>query len=351
MLKLYRRKGSPFWIARGTIAGRRIERSTKRSNKHDARALLPALIAEATIDQLGPDGLRFDQALAMYLDAHPAARFVEQLAGYFQTMPVAEITLTEMRRAANLLYPDAAAATVQRQLYTPVKAILNFAADEELCAPPRFRALKGISRKRTTFFLPAEAERMITALAAHRHRHFAVLATFLFGQGSRLGETLCLEWQDVSLGDRLAILRNTKSGQERRLHLVDRAIAALSTIRPADAAGRVFRRSDGGPFTTGTAAGGQIRSQWQAACTAAGIDAATHTPHVCRHSWATWFYAQTRDVLALKDAGGWASHEYQRYTKLATEELGASARAFGWNFEVVGENWGKRQKHAGLSNT
>lgn len=345
MLELVRRKGSPYWIARGTIEGRRVERSTRCRSKNDARKVLSAIIADLTSDLIGRDGLRFDQAVAMYLDAHPDARFLEPIMRHFRDMPVKDINLTEMRRAANQLYPDAAAATVKRQLYTPIKAILNHAADEELCQRPQFKSPKG-GNKRTVFFLPSEADRLIMALTAHQHPHFAVLATFMFGQGTRVGETLAMEWQDVSLENRFAILRKTKNSMEKRVTLVDRTVAALSTIRPSRAVGRVFLRSDGCEFTVGKKEGGQIKYQWEKACEAAGLDPRAYTPHTTRHSWATWFYSQTKDVLLLKHEGGWNSNEWERYVKLATPELAEEARRFGWIFDGAGENRGKVANYA-----
>lgn len=79
---------------------------------------------------------------------------------------------------------------------------------------------------------------------------------------------------------------------------------------------------------------------------AVGLDPEKYTPHVCRHTWATWFNAQTRDVLRLKDEGGWKSNEWQRYTKLGTPQLGEDARKRGWNFAFAGENWGREIEDA-----
>lgn len=345
MLTLKKRPNSPFWIARGTVNGRRVERSTRCRNKHDARKVAEQIERDLASDEIGPEGLRFNQAVAMYLTANPDIRFNTAIVRHFGEKPVSEINMTEMRRAANQLFPRAAPATIARHLFTPVKAILNNAADEELCQRPRFKSPKG-GNKRTVFFLPEAADAMIRAMAGHPHPHFAVLTTFLFGQGSRMGETLNLLWEDVSLPNRFAILRDTKSGVERRLTLIDRTIAALSTIRPVSHAGPVFLRPDGNPYRTGRHTGGQIKYQWGAAAKAAKIDASIYTPHTCRHTWATWFYAQTRDVLRLKDEGGWSSGEWQRYTKLGTPQLGKDALDHGWNFASMGENRGKVANYA-----
>lgn len=54
MLELKRRPGSPYWIARGTIDGRRVERSTGTGDKALAKQRLPAIIAEVTAARIDP---------------------------------------------------------------------------------------------------------------------------------------------------------------------------------------------------------------------------------------------------------------------------------------------------------
>ena len=54
-----------------------------------------------------------------------------------------------------------------------------------------------------------------------------------------------------------------------------------------------------------------------------------------RHTWATWFYAQTRDFGALLDQGGWAKADMaNRYRKIAPDDLTDRLLAMGWNFSV-----------------
>jgi integrase len=46
------------------------------------------------------------------------------------------------------------------------------------------------------------------------------------------------------------------------------------------------------------------------------------TPHVCRHTWATWHYAANRDLGALKKLGGWKSENMVlRYAHVNVGEL------------------------------
>ncbi len=75
------------------------------------------------------------------------------------------------------------------------------------------------------------------------------------------------------------------------------------------------RRSDNG--------GGQIKTGFVAACRRAGIE--DFSPHCCRHTWATWHYAANRDLLALKELGGWKTIAMvERYAHVNTEHLRGS---------------------------
>ncbi|UHD45515.1 site-specific integrase [Aureimonas altamirensis] len=341
MLELKKRPKSPYWVARGTIQGRRVEVSTKCKRLSDAKEALPGIIAELCADTDGEeDELSFVAALDLYEQQHPNARFLAPIRRYFADMLVSEITNAEMRKAANALYPGLAASTIRRQLYTPVKAVLNAAAEDDLCVVRKLKAPTGGGR-RTVFMLPKEADALVQALVADENGYLAPMVTFLLGQGCRMGETLSLAAADVSLEHRFAILRDTKNDEERRISLVPRVVAALSTLPTIGRDGPLFRRENGMGFTVGQNSGGQIKSPFSRAVLAAGLDPKRITPHVCRHTWATWFYAQTKDVRRLQNEGGWKSNEWQRYTKLGTPDLGHSVMRAGWDFREMGENRGK----------
>ncbi|WP_185982849.1 tyrosine-type recombinase/integrase [Aureimonas mangrovi] len=346
MLELKKRPKSPYWYARGTVQGRRVEISTKCTRLSDAKAKLPDLLAELCADTPGEQAnFTFATALKLYEDQNPNARFLEPLRRHFADTLVADINNATMRRAANALYPGRAAATIRRQLYTPVKAILNCAAEDDRCSVPKLKAPAGGGR-RTDFFLPDQADKVILGLSRNANGFLAPMVTLLFGQGCRMGEAVVLDGTDVSLEHRFAIFRDTKNGEERRVTLIPRVVAALSTLPTIGVPGPVFRRLDGLPFHSGKNSGGQIKSAFRTAVKDAGLDDSRFTPHVCRHSWATWFYAQTKDVRRLQDEGGWKSGEWQRYTKLGTADLGRSAQTKGWDFREVGENRGKKKRKA-----
>lgn len=340
MLKPVKRPKSPFYVARGTINGQRVERSTGASTLAAARQACERIAAEILArdtGQISKGRLTFKQASEQYRAAGRDARFLTKLEDYFGDTLVSAIDAQGMRSAAKEVYPSAAPATQRRQLYTPVKAVINHCADEGLCAPIRLKSPKD-GNKRTQFLTPAQAEKIIMAFAAEKNRYLPALVTGLFGQGMRLGEALSIDGSDVSLEHKFAILRNTKNGEERTITLTSRTIAAWSLLPTVGKPGKLFRREDGLGFRVGKNSGGQIAKQFARAVEAAGLDPQVITPHICRHSWATWFYAQTVDVLRLRDEGGWKSNEWQRYTRSRMQSIGDEAKRLRWYF--VGENRG-----------
>lgn len=345
MLTLTKRPKSPYWIARGTINGIRIERSTGETSKPEARKKLEEIYRETQIAPEPSDwrDVTFARAMTAYIDNGHDLRFLGKLLEHFQETKLGNIDNAMMARAANSLYPGRAPATVRRQLYVPVSAIINLMKDEKLRAP------KG-GGARTMFVMPEMAESIIHAATTQPSPWLAALITFLFGQGSRAGETFAIDGRDdIDLAGRWAMLRDTKNGHERRVTLQPRVVAALSMLPNIGQPGPLFRRFDGKEFKEKVGRGGQVRTAFATAVTSAGGDANIITPHVCRHTWATWFYAQTRDTLRLKEEGGWRSHEYQRYVKLGTPEIGEEARRKGWIFDATGENWGRAGNYQTIS--
>ncbi|MCO5144603.1 MAG: tyrosine-type recombinase/integrase [Aquamicrobium sp.] len=345
MLTLVKRPKSPYWIARGTINGIRVERSTGEASKPEARKKLTAIIEEAQSAPASHDwrDMTFARAMTAYLDNGRDPRFLDRLLEHFQDIALGDIDNAAMSRAANSIYPGRAAATIRRQLYVPVNAIINFVKDEKLRAP------KG-GGARTMFVMPALADKIIQASTAQPSPWLPALITFLFGQGARAGETFAIDGRDdIDLAGRWAMLRDTKNSHERRVTLQPRVIAALSLLPNIGEPGPLFRRFDGKPFAEKAGRGGQVRTAFATAVRSGGGDPGIITPHVCRHSWATWFYAQTRDPLRLKEEGGWLSNEWQRYVKLGTPEIGEEAAKKGWNFAVPGDFGGKEAKYRAIS--
>lgn len=139
----------------------------------------------------------------------------------------------------------------------------------------------------------AQADALIEAAAAddqRMRRSFAEpLVQLLAGTGCRIGEVLGLTWAAVDLdAPAVTVARETtKTDAGARRVPVEPEVASslrrhfLASGRPEDAA-FVFAREDGGRVDRG----GRVRSTLARVAGAAGVDGVT--PHVFRHSHASW---------------------------------------------------------------
>jgi len=109
--------------------------------------------------------------------------------------------------------------------------------------------------------------------------------------------------------------------------------------------GEVFRRPDGLAYErpkkiTDTSGGSRIKNAFAGACRRAGIE--NFHPHDCRHTWATWHYAKSRDLGALMKLGGWRTVSMVlRYAHVNVDELAHTIDA------LPGGNLGERQRMKG----
>ena len=135
-LKLYRR--GKIWHYRGTVAGRLLRGSTKTASKETAQRIAVKREQETWNGYLDPRStLTFAQASMLYRHAEKSDRFLRKIEDYWRDTPVKEITPGAIRAAAISLYPNAGPATRNRQAIVPTQAVINHAAEHELC--PRSR--------------------------------------------------------------------------------------------------------------------------------------------------------------------------------------------------------------------
>lgn len=307
-LSIDRKRGKPgLWIT-GTVAGVRIRRRAQSNDPKLAReeaAVIEAGLLRAQWHGKRPGLHTFGQAVLAYLAHEPRAEAekarLNRLLRGVGDVPLHTLDQESVDRLrAVMLRPDAAPATAAREIITPLRAILAFAARRKWCDAPSLDAPRA-TPGRTAFLLPAQFEALRDAAAPH----LRPLLAFLIGTGARLGEALALEWDAVDLaGGRVRFHADqTKAGKAYTKALPPAVVVALAGLPHRD--GPVFRTAQGQPYGARDGAGGHIRSAWATAMRRAGL--AGFTPHDLRHSWASWHYAVHRDLLALKAAGGWSS--------------------------------------------
>lgn len=348
MFKLCRRqKGGNFYL-RGTVAGQSLFESTGTRDRTAADAIRirreSEIIARHAYGK-GPT-LTFAEAALTYMDSGGQARYLPRILRHFGPDALLdEIDNAAVNAAAIALYPDAAPATINRQLITPISAVVSMAAANDLARHRTFKR-RTVPRGRTRWLTPEEAERLI----ACADPHLVPILSCLLGTGARVSEALGTQAQFYYPNTGEIWLPDTKNGHPRMISLPRRALDAI-TAAGVPATGRIFLTPKGKPYVltddSGDHRGGQIKGAFDKARDAAGLGPDV-VPHTLRHTWATWFYAATKDFGGLLDKGGWQKSDMaQRYRKIAPADLADRLLDHGWNFTGSGQPT-PRQAVAGL---
>lgn len=293
-LKLHppRKKGQS-WIIRGSYLGRKeLYRSTGTTDKKVASEILQKLkrdIESGAVSDEAPT--TFNDAALSYLQAGGDHRFIDPLSNYFKGKAIAKITQGDLDSAAVALYPNGTPATRNREVYTPVSAVLRHAGLET-----RFNRPKGAAGKARTVWLDDDQVSALIDAATADSKRFGALLTYLFYTGCRLSEGLRLTWDDVDLGRQLAFVRKTKNGDPRTCHLPQPVVIALANLpRPST---RVF----------GLSKCGQLYKQWNRVCAAAGMELTERVAfHCLRHSYGAHMRRLGMDTSDLVATGAWKS--------------------------------------------
>lgn len=290
-LKLFLR--GEVWHYRGTVAGRRLRGSTgvSRENKATAQHVVADLEARAWQGRLNPGSvLTFAQAALLYRAAGKPTRFLERVEDFWRDTPVKDITGGAIRKASLEMYPKGAGATRNRAVIVPTQAIINYAAEQELC--PKIAVKRWPVQK--TIPTPASWP-WVMAFSSSANPRLGTLAIFMFLTGARIGEATSLRWRDVDLSRNSAFIRQTKTATERSVHLPHELIVALANITGSrDPDTMVFGMDRHSAWR-----------QWKRCIKRAAIEY-LH-PHCCRHGFATSLLRAGVDVVTVAKLGGWKS--------------------------------------------
>lgn len=293
---------SAYYYGRGTHLGEFVNRSTRAVRAKLAKSIIKAWEREIEnrIVSGTPAATRvsttFTDAANSYMKAGGDRRPIGNLIAYFEHNTVDEITQTVLDEAALTMFPDHSAATRNREVYTPVSAVLKHAGVKTI-----FRRPKGArGRELSGWLWPEEAERLFTA-ARDIDAEFGALLVFLCYTGCRLSEALKLTCDELRLADAEALIRQTKNGDPRRVFLPPVIVAELGNHpRGLERKGeRVFRY----------AKSGRLYTMLDDAATAAQVKMPDRQAfHLLRHTYASWMRrfagADTQSLIAT---GAWRS--------------------------------------------
>ncbi|MCX7902743.1 MAG: site-specific integrase [Burkholderiaceae bacterium] len=172
--------------------------------------------------------------------AAPALRVLEERLGRWSPAALTARRIAEYRDSR--LEDGVSGETVRKELGT-LSRVLDVAMKEWGVAlpanPVRLVTRPAPSRHRERRLVGDEEARLIASLARCRNPYMLPLAQLALETAMRQGELLKLMWSDVDLRRRIALLRDTKNGEDRAVPLSSRAVTILSAL-PRAIDGRVF---------------------------------------------------------------------------------------------------------------
>jgi integrase len=236
----------------------------------------------------------FASAALTYIDGGGEDR---RLAEFFGDHPLASIDQAAIDEAAIALYPNASPATRNRQVYSPISAVLKSAGRTEPLRRP-----KGARGTPRLFFLTLEQAAALLQAANAIDEEFRLILVFLLYTGCRLSEALNLEVANVNISEGWAYVRETKNGSPRLVHLPPVVTTTLSRHpRGLSRQGRVFR------FTKC----GRLYDMFDRAARKADIAIPERVAfHTLRHTWGAWMRRYGRlDTTGLVQTGAWRSRD------------------------------------------
>jgi len=237
-ITLYRR--GRFWWLTGTDAtGTRVHQSTGFTEKVQADQIRIQREKEGLDARLlGRKAVyTFAQAVEDYLLAGGDDHFLEKLVLHFGDRRISSLTGTLVRAAAMELYPAAAYTTWNRQVVTPVRAVINMAADAGNCDPIK---IKGFTTRDRNVRRPSTPKKRavdrsyIDAFRQHSDDpRLSALMLFMYQTGARISDALKLrdDSEDVDLVHRKVVFRNMKNGEDGEADLTIEMVYEIQQLR------------------------------------------------------------------------------------------------------------------------
>ncbi len=306
-LKPRKRKGA--WYARGFvpvrtatgIARKRVERSAGDDCQTKAQCQefcdrLNRMFEERAVS--GRRQLTFAKAMDNYLGiGKPVPKYAEKLVAHFGTMLCSEIDNTSMVEARKALFPEGAtAANINRNLHTPVIAVLRMAAMDKACDRPMFVRPEGYDNHpqvkgpdNDAWYPPVLRELNADARA---------IVVFLTVHGRRVGELLSRRPEDFNADAGTLYLGKTKNGSDVTVRLEPSVRELMLQMPRWQRREHLFRYKPGNNGVTA------LNKAIRDACGRAGVEYFS-THKLGRHRFALRMLDAGYSLQHVKDSGGW----------------------------------------------
>lgn len=281
-LEIYLR-GRIWWV-RGTRPDneRYIRESLRTSDEALAEAKVDEIYRKARQRRiLGPDApkpedeLTFAGAFQLYPAKPKEATYLIPILRRCGRMLVKDMTPEFIRGLGRQMMPGASTDTWQRQIVTPIRAVINYAHDLGKCPPIRVRRYSERERIAQDQLRGKESRvkgtpgswGWLLAFMEHADPRDAALAYFMFRHGYRITQSIAMtRSKDMDLENRRVRVHAAKGHPAHWVELDTEEVVMIANL-PLPYRGKARDRV----FGIGGRAGALYR-RWQATCKRAGID-------------------------------------------------------------------------------
>ena len=310
---------TPFYSVRGSYLGQRVNRSLKTREKALAKKLIKQIQSDIERSALSSGrAVGFAEAASAYMKAGGDKKYLAPIIEHLRHTPLADIDQIAIDNTASSLYPTATAATLNRQVYTPISAVLKRAGfDQKIKRPKGWRG-----QKLTYWLTPKQAFAVFKAAlkidaptqTCIKFRAFLIMLCYT---GMRLSEGLRLQKLDIDLKTRTALLCRTKNDKPRLVHLPK---VVVDEFRKLDLTG-------GGRLFT-FHAGGRLRDMLKMTLDRAGVVLPRRVAfHIFFHTWASWMRQHGGlDTFDLLKTDRWSDpNSADRYAHVVISDMARKA--------------------------
>lgn len=326
------------WYIRGSVAGQKVYESSGTSDPEKAQQKLEKLQHDLWQGHIYGDKVvvTFSDAVLSYLESHPDEseqdkKNIKRVLDFFHKYKLKDIDQSLLDKSYKAIFNENVKwVTKDRVVLSQLNKILNHANKRGWCDKPNFERDK-LSPSKTRWITPDEAETLINVSADH----LKPILILMFCTGARVSEAIYLNTISIDIYEETVIYMDTKNNRNRVAALPSAALDVLTRVH--NRSGQAFVARSGKPYKYNNKEyGGQIDTAFKTACRNANIE--DFTPHDIRHTWATWFYALTKDLLLLKKEGDWQSVSMvERYAHLMpTKYADNITKVWGKSHPLIG---------------
>lgn len=310
-LELQKIPGRRYWYIRGKFDGVNVFVSTKTENEEAARLAKVEFESGLCSTSRGSEGAAatFQEAADLYLEfrdpSKPQRESVKKLCKLLGPRLLTDLRQHAIVSAAVELYPDCSPATRNRMAITPAAAVIHYAAENNLCPYVKIKRFK--EKKPEPRAVTKEAA---SALIDGAEGQMKALLVFLFCQGWRISDVLDLQWKDIDFNGATVKYHVSKTDEWLTMPLHLRVLDMLREAKgDGEKVGRVFTWSDKQ----------NVYRDLRPLCAKVGF---RFTPHMARHSFATWLASEGVSTKDIMEAGAWRDFKsVMRYTKVDERQV------------------------------